>query len=57
MYLQYSGRKQKGGILCLWFRAWQIYFIISNQRDAALLFTAKSLYMFRVLSAPIIRST
>ena len=47
-------------ILCLWFRASQIYIII-NQQDAAVrsqfYFPAGSLYMFRVLSTPIIRST
>jgi hypothetical protein len=47
-------------ILYLWFHASQIYFIINNQRDAALtsrVYYSLRDYMFRVLSAPIISST
>jgi hypothetical protein len=48
------------GILSLWFRASQFYTTIIQQ-DAAVrsqfYFTVALLYMFRVLSTPIIRST
>ena len=58
VFVRYASLEMK--MLSLWFRASQFYTTIIQQ-DAAVrskfYFTAALLYMFRVLSTPIIRST
>ena len=57
---QSVGKKEEGLILCLWFRASLIYIYNCPTRcntKQSIYYSASSLYMFRVSTTPITRST